>query len=64
MVKEQTCGACRFFLASTDDQEQGLCRERPPAALLAPAGHVFAAFPPMTAQGWCGQFQPKENEEK
>jgi len=52
-----SCQACKFFLAN--DENQGICRRFPPAAVATPEG-TFAIFPPMLNEGWCGEHIEKE----
>lgn len=52
-----SCEACKFFLAN--DENQGLCRRFPPAAVATTEG-TFAIFPPMLNEGWCGEHIEKE----
>jgi len=67
MTDQQRCGTCKFFLRQNlvGGQIQGICRLMPPTAALvnipnqqAPA--VIAAFTPVPASGWCGQWHCAE----
>ena len=70
---KDACATCFYWLA--DFNPQGLCRRYPPAALVMGWQHnpitpspnqgnahaiVNAAFPPMSATGWCGEFKKRK----
>ena len=57
----EACKDCKFFLACED--AQGLCRRFPPQVAINQDGS-FAVFPPMTNQGWCGEFAAKKGNEE
>src|SRR5215472_4146436 len=51
MAPAQSCGLCFYYLASPG---LGVCRRYPPQMM----GTASAAFPPIPAAQWCGEFQP------
>lgn len=56
-----TCQSCIHFLKQSD--EQGLCRRYPPTLFLRADDSTISIFPPMLNEGWCGEFQVKEQSE-
>lgn len=52
------CSTCKYFMKQSDDQ--GLCRRSPPTVLVYPTGPTISVFPPMLADGWCGEFAKKD----
>ena len=55
------CQACKYFKAQSG--AQGLCRHSPPTLQIYPNGPTVSVFPPMPAEGWCGEFNPKESKQ-
>lgn len=66
------CGTCLFFFHPDANQAAGLCRRYPPAVLLVgvqnmqgspqPAAITQSGFPPMLADGWCGEHQERPRQ--
>ena len=50
------CATCKYFMARTDSE--GICRRYPPAVLCPINGPTFSVFPPMLAEGYCGEWHP------
>ena len=55
-VNRPTCAACRHF-HDTGYAGAGECRIRAPRLAILPRGAFDRAFPPVTADDWCGQHQ-------
>lgn len=57
-MTDNNCGNCKFFLPTEDPS--GLCRRFPATPVVhgfPPMQQVVATFPPMTAEGWCGEWK-------
>ena len=59
-----SCGTCLYWFHEQPENPAGLCRRYPPIPLLIgmqnihgqPANAITqSAFPPITADGWCGE---------
>jgi len=58
-MSEVKCKDCVFFDASFPKQEgEGMCRANPPL----PLNRHMAIFPIVKVNGWCGCFEPKEDD--
>ena len=57
----KTCEFCRYFMPQSE--VKGECRRSPPALRIYPNGPTVSVFPPMLADGWCGEFTKKESEQ-
>lgn len=60
-MKSPRCRDCRFFIG---DKRGGECHRNPPTMVMAPAKTLkgmemvpSAAFPPVTTETWCGEFE-------
>jgi hypothetical protein len=60
----ESCGNCRFWLSKQADE--GECRRYAPRPTLRPREDeegtvlpLFAYFPQMFEDEWCGEFQPR-----
>ena len=64
----ESCDNCRFwFRTGTPDHGHGWCRRHAPTALINPdlSDHWPEACWPATApKDWCGDYQPKPQEER
>ena len=65
MTDEPRCGTCRYWLTTG---AEAVCRRKPPqgwfiAAQTVATGQLPAQtisfFPPMSEQGWCGEYARK-----
>lgn len=61
MVVMQSCQSCRFFAQQIE--VKGECRRSAPALKIFPTGPTVSVFPPMLADGWCGEFDKKESQQ-
>lgn len=56
---DQQCQNCRFFRKWTSNLQVGHCYRFPPGAVKDKADLEAAdAFPVVSVDGWCGEFQP------
>jgi hypothetical protein len=54
------CKTCDFFSAMHSQ-----CRVDAPKAMVVPAeggAQMIGAFPPMSADGWCGRYEPDDTQ--
>ncbi|MGO3562816.1 hypothetical protein [Pseudomonas helleri] len=56
-----TCQSCRYFMPKSE--VKGECRRSAPTLQIYPNGPNFSVFPPMLADGWCGEFAQKETQQ-
>ena len=69
LIQPDRCGNCKFF---EGDAGQGICRARPPVGqiIMVPIQHPVtrqqgmqpqpvSTWPPVPADGWCGEFAVK-----
>lgn len=52
---------CKYFMPQSD--KQGICRCSLATVLIYPNGPTVSVFPPMLADGWCGEFAQKESKQ-
>jgi hypothetical protein len=63
----ERCGKCAYFL---DQGQTGLCRRNPPQTFIIGGQTMMGQsqaitqsfFPPVTPEGWCGEFSPRSVE--
>jgi hypothetical protein len=58
-----TCSRCQFY----DSRDGGLCRKALPTLIVVPTNNTLSepgmapvgVWPPVKADSWCGELQPK-----
>jgi len=56
-----SCPLCKFYTPDLNPQAapgNGVCRRKPPVAVLVPNGMVVAIWPTVRATDWCVEGEP------
>jgi hypothetical protein len=66
MTDKQSCGTCRLFrkeppIAQAVGVQVFTCRAHPPQLFSMAPGNVTSIFPYTTADGWCGEWEGRED---
>lgn len=55
-----TCDNCKYWLRMVE--QKGVCRRFPATVFKTSPTEFTSSFPPMAANGWCGEYATAETK--